>query len=53
VLLRQQPKNNAQALVKLFRWTVSTGQMYASGLNYVALPSNVQQQAQSALNGVK
>jgi len=53
VLLRQQPKNNAQALVKLFRWTVSTGQMYASQLNYVALPSNVQQQAQSALNGVK
>ncbi len=53
VLLRQQPKNNATALIKLFRWTVSTGQMYASSLNYVALPSNVQQQAQSALNGVK
>ena len=53
VLLRQQPRNNAQALVKLFRWTVSTGQMYASGLNYVALPSNVQKQAQSALNGIK
>ena len=52
-LLRQQPRNNAQALVKLFRWTVSTGQMYASGLNYVALPSNVQKQAQSALNGIK
>ncbi len=53
VLLRQQPKNNAAALVNLMKWTVTSGQSYASGLNYVALPSNVQQEALNELKTVK
>ncbi len=53
VLLRQHPRRNTSDLVKLMRWTVTTGQMYAGQLNYVPLPSNVQQQALSELNTVK
>jgi len=53
VLLRQQPKNNAAALVNLMKWTVTSGQSYASALNYVALPSNVQQEALNELKTVK
>lgn len=53
VLLRQHPRRNAADLVKLMRWTATTGQKYASQLHYVPLPDNVQQQALKALNGVK
>lgn len=53
VLLRQHPTKNAAALVKLFRWTTTSGQAYASALNYVPLPSNVQQQAIKALATIK
>lgn len=53
VLLRQQPKNNAQALVNLMKWTVTSGQMYAGALHYVPLPSNVQQEALKELKTIK
>ncbi len=53
VLLRQHPRRGGADLVKLMRWTVTTGQMYAGQLNYVPLPSNVQKEAQSALDTVK
>jgi len=53
VLVRQHPKANAGALVPLLRWLATTGQQYAGQLHYVPLPSNVQNQAISALATVK
>jgi phosphate transport system substrate-binding protein len=53
VLLRQQPRHNAAALVQLFRWIVTGGQSYAAQLNYVPLPVTAQQQALQALNTIK
>lgn len=53
VLLRQHPTKNASALVKLFRWTTTSGQAYAARLNYVPLPANVRQEAIKALATIK
>jgi phosphate transport system substrate-binding protein len=53
VLLRQHPRHDAAALVQLFHWTVTSGQSYATQLNYVQLPTTVQRQALQALNGIK
>jgi phosphate transport system substrate-binding protein len=52
ILLRRQPARSANALVALFKWLATTGQQYASALNYVPLPSAMQQQAQGALSNI-
>ncbi|QSO54915.1 phosphate ABC transporter substrate-binding protein PstS [Alicyclobacillus curvatus] len=52
VLLYQHQKNKAigSALVKLFDWMETTGQQQAASVDYVPLPTNVQQ---TALNDLK
>ena len=52
VLLRQHPRRGAADLVKLFRWMVTDGQVYAAQLNYVPLPRTVQAQALAALRSI-
>jgi phosphate transport system substrate-binding protein len=52
ILLRRQPARSADALVALFRWLATTGQRYAGALNYVPLPSTMQQQALGALSNI-
>jgi phosphate transport system substrate-binding protein len=53
VLLRQHPRANTAALVTLFRWLSTSGQVYAGKLHYVPLPANVQKEATAALATVK
>jgi phosphate transport system substrate-binding protein len=53
VLLRQRPRRDAAALVRLFRWLVTNGQVYAAQLNYVPLPRTVQAEALTALQGIR
>jgi phosphate transport system substrate-binding protein len=51
----QEPKDKARAklVVEALEWLVTDGQPIAAGLNYVALPSNVQAYAKKALGQVK
>jgi len=42
----------ADALRKLFQWSLQDGQRYASELNYVPLPSEVAEKSLAAVNGI-
>jgi len=55
VLLYQNQKDQATktALVKLFTWMEGDGQKQAASVDYVPLPSNVEQTALTSLNSLK
>ena len=54
ILLRRSYENarTADAIVKLFEWSLEEGQHYASELGYVALPAEVSKKALAALNSI-
>jgi phosphate transport system substrate-binding protein len=52
ILLHKTYKNapNAEAVRKLFQWSLQDGQRYASELGYVALPAEIAKRALAALS---
>lgn len=54
ILLRRSYGNSqtADAIVKLFQWSLGEGQHYAPELGYVALPPEVAKRALLALNNI-
>jgi len=54
VLLRKSYQNplTAEAIRKLFQWSLQDGQRYASQLGYVPLPSAVTEKALAAVNSI-
>jgi phosphate transport system substrate-binding protein len=54
MLWKNQPDaTKGREVVKLFRWLVTAGQRLAAKVDYVALPTNVQAEAQRALTGIR
>ena len=54
LLYRQYPDSpTAQALRDLFRWCLTDGQQYASGLGYAPLPPNIVQPSLAALDTLR
>ena len=48
----QGDPQRGKQLTDLFRWVVTSGQSYAVKVKYVALPDNVQAEAQKALDTI-
>jgi phosphate transport system substrate-binding protein len=53
VFKKQSDGTKSKALVKLFQWTILTGQTYAQALDYVPLPKNVQKLSAAQLKTIK
>jgi len=54
ILLRRSygSRQTADAIVKLFQWSLEEGQRYAPDLGYLALPPEVEKKALAALNNI-